>query len=200
MLLIISSSCVKQQKSTDASEAVSTTSNRSMVSQIVDSIVKTQPNALNNDLTRQALADSIKTTFTKYEGKSLPFLRDLPVKFAYVEPYHTERVFETFDHPIDKNVGRYLVQFTYSEIYGTHGVAFSILTTLSQEDAMMLKEGEEYIITGNFLFFPDNSQERSFYLPNHNLANNTTTVSTKNGLPLYMIGNFIMDNVSFKAK
>ena len=154
------------------------------------------PNALNNDITRSALADTIKSRMNIFRGGELPFLAECPVVFSYSERF-PERMFESFEHTIDKNANKVLTQFVYRKIADGRCIGFSILTALTDEEVMKLKDGATYQVKGKFLFFPDNTPECALYLPNHKLAQNITTVSTESGAPLFMIGNFVMDDVSY---
>ena len=162
----------------------------------VDSLMVEFPDALNNDITRSALADTIKSRMNRFRGGELPFLAECPVVFYHSEKF-PKRQFETFEHYTDKNADKVMVQFVYQKITDRRGIGFSILTAMTEEEAMKLKDGATYQVKGNFLFFPDNTPECVFFLPNHKLAQNTTSVSTESGAPLYMIGNFIMDDVTF---
>lgn len=162
----------------------------------IDSLLVEYPNALNNDVTRLALADTIKSRMGVFCGSELPFLSECPVVFYHSElfPPHT---FESFDFAPDKNADKVLVQFVYQDISQSRAIAFSILTALTKEAASTLIDEHKYFVKGKFLFFPGNTHDCVFYLPDRKLAQNTTCVSTQSGLPLFMIGNFIMDDVSF---
>ncbi|WP_290450275.1 hypothetical protein [uncultured Muribaculum sp.] len=170
----------------------------SFLDRFVDSLFTEFPNALNNDVTRTQLADTIKARLSKYQGGKLPFLSECPVTFYHSE-FFPHRVFDTVESNLDKNADRVLVQFVYKpDPTIDRNIAFSIMTAIDKEDAAALIDGEEYIVDGTFKFFPGNTHENVFYLPNHKLAQNITTVSTESGIPLIMLGNFIMDDVSFK--
>ena len=48
---------------------------------LLDSCLRSQPNSMNNDVSRSILADSIKVAFQKHIGDTLPFLSDIPLTF-----------------------------------------------------------------------------------------------------------------------
>lgn len=186
--LLIASGCSNPRGNTENPTNVT-------IAPLVDSLLSTMPNAMNNDITRKAFADTIAAHVNKYKGGKLPFLSELPVTFHYSEPFG-KRQFETFDFAPDKNAGRVFVQFIYKEDYPDRGLGFSIITALDTEQAANLVDGRQYIIDGTFAGLPNNT-DNVFYLPGGTLARNITTVSIESGLPLIMLGNFIMDNVTF---
>ena len=165
----------------------------------VDSLLVEFPNAMNNEITRSMLADTIKSRMNVFRGGKLPFLDECPVVFCHSEIFPPKK-FETFDFAPDKNADKVMAQFIYQNISDNRAIGFSILTALAKDVAADLIDGESYYIKGKFLFFPDNTPDCVFYLPNGGLAKNTTVVSTQSGAPLFMIGNFIMDEVSFTIK
>lgn len=179
-------------KATQTTNATASTS----LDRFIDSLLIEYPNALNNDVTRSALADTIKSRMNAFCGSELPFLSECPVVFYYSELF-PPRTFETFDFAPDKNADKVMAQFVYQDISESRAICFSILTALTKEAASTLIDEQKYFVKGKFLFFPGNTHDCVFYLPNGKLARNTTCVSTRSGLPLFMIGNFIMDDVTF---
>ena len=115
----------------------------------VDSIFKTMPNALDNDVTRSMLADSIKVSLNNYQGGAIPFLSGLPLEYEMCLPYDRNSKF----------AGQYVVKFSYSDRATDKTMTFQVFTRMDKEKVANLVDHAKYQVDGVFLFFPDNTQE-----------------------------------------
>ena len=158
----------------------------------VDSIFKTMPNALNNDVTRSMLADSIKVSLNNYQGGAIPFLSGLPLEYEMCLPYDRNSKF----------AGQYVVKFSYSDRATDKTTTFQVFTRMRKEEVANLVDHAKYQVDGVFLFFPDNTQEHWFELPSgkgftDNPKIYTTTELDGSIKPFINLGSFIMGEVKF---
>ena len=136
----------------------------------LDKCLAEQPNALNNEVTRTILADTIKTRLLQYQGDTLAILSDLPMKYEMCLQY-PPRIFETFEASFEKNAGKYVVKFSFGEytskckLSSKYKTTFQVFSILDKETVAMLVDGALYKINGKFRDFANNTQETGFVLP-----------------------------------
>lgn len=166
--------------------------------QLLDSCLSQQPNAMNNDVSRSILADTIKSTVQKFIGDSLPFLADIPLQYEMCSEY--PRHFESFESEIDKNAGKYIVKFGFGEITSKcklsddYQATFQVFTIMNKEQVATLVDNALYRVNGVFVDFANNSKETGFVLPNGKCLVDYPKVITSYGKPYFMLGTFILEN------
>lgn len=68
--------------------------------EMLDSCLKSQPMANNNDVTRSIFADTLKSKIQLYKGCALPYIEDVPMQYEMCLPYPN---------------GQYVVKFGFGE-------------------------------------------------------------------------------------
>ena len=68
--------------------------------EMLDSCLKSQPMANNNDVTRSIFADTLKSKIQLYKGRALPYIEDVPMQYEMCLPYPN---------------GQYVVKFGFGE-------------------------------------------------------------------------------------
>lgn len=171
--------------------------------QLLDSCLIQQPNAMNNDVSRSILADSIKTNIQRFIGNSLPFISELPLKYeGCIEYTNSPYIFDTKTF---KHEGKYLVSFEYGEIGSKNKISnnyhttFQIFTIMDKEQVATLIDNAYYSINGNFVDFANNSQETGFVLPSGKCLIDYPKVRTSSisDGPFINLGTIVLENVSF---
>lgn len=160
--------------------------------QFVDSIFNAMPNAMNNDVTRSMLADSIKSRLNQYQGGAIPYLAELPLEYEMCLPYNQ----------YSKFAGQYVVKFSYSDRADNKTTTFQVFTRMNKEEVANLVDHAKYQIDGVFLFFPDNTQEHWFEMPSGKGITDFPDIIATTELdgsikPFINLGSFIMDDVKF---
>lgn len=136
----------------------------------LDKCLSEQPNALNNEVTRTILADTIRERLLKYQNDTLPVLSDLPMEYEMCLQY-PPRIFENFEASFEKNAGKYVVKFSFGEytskinLSSKYKTTFQVFTILEKEAVATLVDGALYKINGKFRDFANNTQKTGFVLP-----------------------------------
>ena len=170
----------------------------------LDACISANPNYNNNELTRSALADSIKTRFQTYRGKQLKQIEAIPCE------YETAIMYDDFYGAVYDStlVGKYVVKFSYSDMYeldsrisNEYNVMLQIFSIVEKETAMQLAEGKEYYISGTFKDFMNDSKETGIRLPDGQyyigypsvISTSSSSVGTTISL-----GAFVLENITFE--
>ncbi len=158
----------------------------------VDVLFSEFPEAMNNDVTRSILADTIKSRVNQYQGGELPLLSDLPMEYEMCLPYNS----------YSKYAGQYVVKFSYSGRADDRTVTFQVFTRMDKEQVANLVDHAKYNINGTFLFYPDNTQAHWFELPSgrgvtDNPHISTTTTLDDSKKPFVNLGTMIFQDVTF---
>lgn len=168
----------------------------------LDKCLAEQPNALNNEVTRTILADTIKTRLLKYQGDTLAILSDLPMEYEMCLQY-PPCIFETFEASFEKNAGKYVVKFSFGEytskckLSSKYKTTFQVFSILDKETVAMLVDGALYKINGKFRDFANNTQETGFVLPSGKCIISYPSVTSIDNSPYIDLGTLILDNISF---
>lgn len=168
----------------------------------LDKCLSEQPNALNNEVTRTILADTIRERLLKHQNDTLPILSDLPMKYEMCLQY-PPRVFETFEAESDKNAGKYVVKFSFGEysskikLSSKYKTTFQVFAILEKEVVATLVDGALYEINGAFRDFANNTQETGFVLPSGKCVISYPNVTSIDNGPYIDLGTLILDNISF---
>lgn len=176
-----------------------------ILGQLIDSCLVRQPGAMNNDVSRSILADSLKNTIQQYRGLPLPFLAELPVQYEMCLEYPPNPFdFETSAY---KNAGKYVVKFGFGQhtsggkISEDYETTFQIFTVMDKSQVASLIDNAIYSVSGIFTDFANNSQETGFVLPSGKcLIDYPSVTSTYNGLtnkPYINLGTLIIKDVEF---
>ena len=158
------------------------------------------PNALNNEVTRTILADTIRERL--FQNDTLPILSNLPMRYEGCMQY-PERVFETFETEYDKNAGKYVVKFSFGEysskikLSSKFESTFQVFTILDKETVGKLVDGDLYNINGKFRDFANNTQKTGFVLPNRKCIVDYPRVISINNTPYINLGTLVIDDLSF---
>lgn len=169
--------------------------------QLLDSCLKQQPNAMNNEVSRSILADTIKTTIQKFIGGSLPFLADIPLQYEMCLEY--PRHFESFESEIDKNAGKYVVKFGFGEILSkcklsdNYQATFQVFAVMDRKQVETLVDNALYHVNGVLVDFANNSKETGFVLPSGKCLVDYPKVITSGNKPYFMLGTLILENITF---
>lgn len=168
----------------------------------IDKCLEEQPNAMNNQVTRTALSDTIRDRLLKYRGDTLPILLDIPLEYEMCLQY-PPRLFETFEAECDKNAGKYVVKFSYSEYFSDEKLSskyqttFQVFSILNKESVENLIDGAKYNINGKFRDFANNTQETGFVLPSGRCIISYPSVTSINDKPYIDLGTLIIDSIYF---
>lgn len=173
-----------------------------VLQQFLDSFLEQQPNAMNNDVSRSILADTIKVAIQQFIGDSLPFLSDIPLQYEMCLVY--PRHFESFESEIDKNAGKYVVKFGFGEtvskcsLSDDYKATFQVFTIMDKEQVAMLVDNALYHVNGTFVDFANNSKETGFVLPSGKCLVDYPKITTLERKPYFMLGTLVLENVKFK--
>ena len=168
----------------------------------LDNCLQEQPNAMNNEVSRSILADTIQARFLKFQGDTLLCLSDIPMQYEMCLEYPA-RVFDSFEAPTDKNAGKYVVKFSFGEasskmkLSEQYNVTFQAFAILEKEQVATLVDGALYHINGIFRDFANNSQETGFILPSGKCLVDYPEIIAIDGKPYIDLGTLILDNLSF---
>ena len=145
----------------------------------VDSFLQANPEALNNEITRSGLADSLKAAVMPYAGGSLSLLDSIPLEFAGLLEY--------------PGSGKYLVKFEPSLSYLSRpglSVSVQVFAVVDKSRASELKEKEPYYLNGVFAGFAD-----EFVLPSERVFTDYPSVlSTSEGCSV-SLGTLVFDSL-----
>ena len=200
LLLVITGflfSCVNKQSNTEQ------LTEEYILKTILDSCLEKQPNAMNNDITRSILADSIKATIQCYIGDSLPFLSNIPLKYEMALEYLPSPF--DFESESFKNAGKYVVKFSFSEssnkceLSKEYQTTFQIFTIMDKEAVATLIDGALYYVNGKFIDFANNSKETGFVLPSGKCLVDYPSISRSalDNKPFINLGTLIIENATF---
>lgn len=166
---------------------------------LIDSCMQSQPNVMNNDVTKSIFADTLKECFQRFRGSTLPYLKNLPLQYEMCLEY--PRIFES---ELDKNAGKYVVKFAFGEISSKcrlsdkYETTFQVFAILDKETVATLVDNSLYYIEGTFRDFANNSQETGFLLPSRRYFIDYPRISTSwCNEPFIDLGTLIIDSLSF---
>lgn len=198
ILLSIFASCIGKRTETQSEIKDSP----KQLAVFLDKCLSEQPNALNNEVTRTILADTIRERLLKYQNDTLPILSDLPMKYEMCLQY-PPRIFETFEASFEKNAGKYVVKFSFGEytskikLSSKYKTTFQVFTILEKETVATLVDGALYKINGKFRDFANNTQKTGFVLPSGKCIISYPSVTSIDKNPYIDLGTLILDNLSF---
>lgn len=157
---------------------------------------------MNNDVTRSILADSIKESFQKYIGDSLPFLTGIPLTYEMALEYPPSP-FDFYSERF-KNAGKYVVKFEMYE--GSKGfklspeytTTFLVFTVMDKEQVATLIDKKQYYVNGNFRDFANCSSKTGFILPSGKcLTSYPSIYESSFGGVTFNLGTLILEDVTF---
>ncbi len=150
----------------------------------IDSLLKENPNMMNNEITKQDFEILLKSEIQEYREDSLPFLNELPLKFEMALEYPE----------YDKNNGKYVVKFGLSS---SRSITLQVFAIVEKSFVTQLVEGELYNISGLFKDFAN--CKGSFTLPSGGCFEGFPVVSGSglNKSPYIDLGTFILENLTF---
>lgn len=169
-------------------KAVQTTPPQYALREMLDSCLKSQPMANNNDVTRSILADTLKNKIQLYKGRALPYLEDLPMQYEMCLPYPN---------------GQYVVKFGFGEVTSKcklsnkYETTFQVFTIMDKEKVATLIDGSLYHIKGIFRDFANNSSETGFSLPSGKYIVDYPNIINIDNKPYIDLGTLIIDSLSF---
>lgn len=181
-VVILFASCSSNQK-TNGNEEIYIPKPTIPLVHYLDSI-SNDKGLLNNEVTINECAESIKTDFEAYKGREIKFLGLLPCVFDSSECYET-----------DPNT--YFVQFSYNDNNSKYDVMLHVWCKLSKEQVCNLKTGESYNISGKFRCF-ENTSENALILPNGHCGNFSPSLEVMpTGIPFFDLGVLVIDDLRF---
>lgn len=148
----------------------------------VEKCFNEQPNAMNNDVTRKALADTLSSRIMCISASDL---KEVPMKYDGCIEY-------------PNNSGEYLVKFLPDSVSCDDlEITFQVFTIMGKEQLAALVDGEMYTITGTF-----KGQAENFKLPSERYFTDNVNVSKSslNGNPFINLGTFILEDVTAKPR
>ena len=122
-----------------------------LIENIIDSCFSEMPNVMNNDMTKQVFADTLKTRIQKYRGKSLAFLKEIPMQYEMCLPYEGNKY--------------YVVKFSTNFDFDKYEMSFQVLTKMEKDQMTNLIDKNLYYIDGTFVDFANTSAKTGFRLP-----------------------------------
>lgn len=158
--------------------------------EMLDSCLKSQPMANNNDVTRSIFADTLKSKIQLYKGRALPYIEDVPMQYEMCLPYPN---------------GQYVVKFGFGEntskceLSDKYETTFQVFAIMEKEKVAMLIDDSLYHIKGIFRDFANNTQETGFRLPSGKCLVDypSVGVSAFDNKPYIDLGTLVVDSLSF---
>lgn len=160
------------------------------VQKFIEECLAANPEFNNNDVKRQALADTMRVRLQKEEGKSLSLLDGLPVKFEMSLPYSDGE--------------RYLVVFTCKDIETMisgdgYDTDVQFMTIMKKEDVANLTDNSLYYIQGTFKDFANCSHETGIVFPDGSCGDDYPSISQfSNSVLGVNIGTLVVESVKYK--
>ena len=162
----------------------------------LDGCLESNPNAINNEVTREILADTIKARLQAHIGDTLAILSDIPLEYEMCLGYGQQS---------NKNAGKYVVKFSSSLLDSLQSdkfeVTLQVFTIMEKQDVVNLIEGGKYQVQGVFVDFANYSRKPSFILPSGDCFTDypSVTISPSYREKLFInLGTLILDNVTVK--
>lgn len=156
--------------------------------EMLDSCLKSQPMANNNDVTRSIFADTLKSKIQLYKGRALPYIEDVPMQYEMCLPYPN---------------GQYAVKFGFGEntskckLSNDYKTTFQVFAIMDKEKVAMLVDGSLYYIKGIFRDFANNSSETGFSLPSGKYIVDYPNIISIDNKPYIDLGTLVVDSLSF---
>lgn len=156
--------------------------------EMLDSCLKSQPMANNNDVTRSIFADTLKSKIQLYKGRALPYIEDVPMQYEMCLPYPN---------------GQYVVKFGFGEntskckLSNDYKTTFQVFAIMDKEKVAMLVDGSLYYIKGIFRDFANNSSETGFSLPSGKYIVDYPNIISIDNKPYIDLGTLVVDSLSF---
>lgn len=156
--------------------------------EMLDSCLKSQPMANNNDVTRSIFADTLKSKIQLYKGRALPYIEDVPMQYEMCLPYPN---------------GQYVVKFGFGEntskckLSNDYKTTFQVFAIMDKEKVAMLVDGSLYYIKGIFRDFANNSSETGFSLPSGKYIVDYPNIINIDNKPYIDLGTLVVDSLSF---
>lgn len=156
--------------------------------EMLDSCLKSQPMANNNDVTRSIFADTLKSKIQLYKGRELPYIEDVPMQYEMCLPYPN---------------GQYVVKFGFGEntskckLSNDYKTTFQVFAIMDKEKVAMLVDGSLYYIKGIFRDFANNSSETGFSLPSGKYIVDYPNIISIDNKPYIDLGTLVVDSLSF---
>lgn len=156
--------------------------------EMLDSCLKSQPMANNNDVTRSIFADTLKSKIQLYKGRALPYIEDVPMQYEMCLPYPN---------------GKYVVKFGFGEntskckLSNDYKTTFQVFAIMDKEKVAMLVDGSLYYIKGIFRDFANNSSETGFSLPSGKYIVDYPNIISIDNKPYIDLGTLVVDSLSF---
>ena len=156
--------------------------------EMLDSCLKSQPMANNNDVTRSIFADTLKSKIQLYKGCALPYIEDVPMQYEMCLPYPN---------------GQYVVKFGFGEntskckLSNDYKTTFQVFAIMDKEKVAMLVDGSLYYIKGIFRDFANNSSETGFSLPSGKYIVDYPNIISIDNKPYIDLGTLVVDSLSF---
>ena len=156
--------------------------------EMLDSCLKPQPMANNNDVTRSIFADTLKSKIQLYKGRALPYIEDVPMQYEMCLSYPN---------------GQYVVKFGFGEntskckLSNDYKTTFQVFAIMDKEKVAMLVDGSLYHIKGIFRDFANNSSETGFSLPSGKYIVDYPNIISIDNKPYIDLGTLVVDSLSF---
>lgn len=156
--------------------------------EMLDSCLKSQPMANNNDVTRSIFADTLKSKIQLYKGRALPYIEDVPMQYEMCLHYPN---------------GQYVVKFGFGEntskckLSNDYKTTFQVFAIMGKEKVAMLVDGSLYYIKGIFRDFANNSSETGFSLPSGKYIVDYPNIISIDNKPYIDLGTLVVDSLSF---
>lgn len=156
--------------------------------EMLDSCLKSQPMANNNDVTRSIFADTLKSKIQLYKGCALPYIEGVPMQYEMCLPYPN---------------GQYVVKFGFGEntskckLSNDYKTTFQVFAIMDKEKVAMLVDGSLYYIKGIFRDFANNSSETGFSLPSGKYIVDYPNIISIDNKPYIDLGTLVVDSLSF---
>jgi len=162
----------------------------------LDSCVKANPDAANNEITRSAFSDALKGSFMAYAGGSLHLLDSIPFEFAGMLEYPANP-YPDVELEEYKNAGKFLVKFE-PPLFSLHldslSASLQVFSIVDKNTASALKEKQTYYLSGRFSGFAVD-----FPLPSERVFTDCPSlVVTSDGLTV-SLGTLVYDSLIFRA-
>lgn len=160
---------------------------------ILDKLIDSQPNLLNNDITKQIFSDSLTCIIQKYKGDTIPFLSEIPLEFEMMLEYTS---------PYSEHADKYVVKFGYGEIASklkiseNYKTTFQVFAIVPKDVAANLIQNKFYNLQGIFVDFANCSG--SFELPSGKCFEDYPNLTDYDGNPYIDLGTFILADINFK--
>lgn len=171
---------------------------KDVLCQTIEGLLSTNPNAANNEITKQDFIDksnmTIDSLINEYKGKEFTIIENIPANFEMMLEYKT-----------GANAGNYIVKFDVSGMLSgyrpsyDYDISFMIFSVVSKEVASQLVENKNYYLKCRLNDFVN---AKNFTLPSGKKYEDLPSIMYYSGDKKWNfdLGTFLVEDLQFTEK